>query len=124
MAEYVTGYDTGYDTGILILTLILILIVVGVLAILNIVLLFKIFVMAKDMKEIKNKIPANDRIRDAELAFLNGNIGIAKKILDEYLQILIEKQNNNFYAVELRIQKQRLLSTYKYIGIDVPEGLS
>ena len=99
---------------------IFIAILVIIAVIFQIILFFKIWGMTNDIKEIKAKIPDNDRIRDAELAYLMGNSDIAKRILDEYLKMTIEQEKESRYSDEPKLRKERILSTYKYLGINIP----
>ncbi|RGP17253.1 hypothetical protein [Parabacteroides gordonii] len=92
-------------------------------ALLQIILFFKIWGMTNDIKEIKNKIPNNDRIRDAELAYLSGNPGVAKKVLDEYFESIISDEKENSYSSEPKFRKERVLATYKYLGLDIPKEI-
>lgn len=100
-----------------------IVLLVVVFAVLQLMLFFKVWGMTNDIKAIKNKIPNNDRIRDAEIAYLSGNSDIAKKILDEYLRITIEEIKDNHYSNEAKIRKERIIDTYKYLGLTIPVGL-
>lgn len=104
------------------LNLFIVLLVV-VFAVLQIILFFKLWGMTNDIKAIKNKVPNNDRIRDAEIAFLSGNSDIAKKILDEYLKITIDGIKENHYSNELKIRKERIIDTYRYLGLSIPAGI-
>ena len=103
---------------------IFIVLLIVVFALLQIILFFKVWGMTNDIKAIKDKIPDNDRIRDAEIAYLSGNSDIAKKVLDDYLKITIQEEKENHYSNEPKIRKERILATYKYLGLSIPEGIA
>jgi hypothetical protein len=105
------------DDGMNIFVVLLII----VFAVFQLILFFKIWGMTNDVKEIKNKIPNNDRIRDAELAYITGNPEIAKKILDDYLEKTIKEEKEDRYTNEPKFRKEKILSTYRYLGLSIPE---
>lgn len=101
---------------------IFVVLLIIVFSVFQLILFFKIFGMANDVKEIKNKIPNNDnRLRDAELAYITGNPEISKKILDDYLEKTIKEEKEDCYTNEPKFRKERILSTYRYLGLNIPE---
>lgn len=99
----------------------LIVLLIIAFATLQIILFFKLWNMTNDIKEIKYKIPANDKLKDAKLAYLTGNPEIAKKILDEYLAKTINEEKEDRYTDEPKLRKERILATYRYLGLNIPE---
>ena len=78
--------------------------------------------MTNNIKKIKNSLLERDKIRDAEIAYLNGNTAIAQKILDDYLKSLIEYEKENAYQSEEHVLcKEKIIATYKYLGLTIPE---
>ena len=97
----------------------LLIVIFGVL---HLILFFKIWRMTNDIKAIRRDIPHCDKIRDAELAYLNGNPDIAKRILDGCLAAVNDVRKNS-NLIEAKMRKKRILETYEYLDLSAPEEL-
>lgn len=95
-------------------------IIIIVFVILQIILFFKIWGMTNNIKKIKNKLIDNRRVVDAKTAYLNGQIAIAKKLLDDGLRLVDTDLEREPHSQEFNECRKQILSTYKYLGFDAP----
>lgn len=95
-------------------------IILLVFGLLQIMLFFKLWGMANNVSDIKTKVLKSELINDAKTAYLNGHPDIAKKLLDDGLMYALSECKENHYSQEAKINKERIISTYKYLGIEMP----
>lgn len=99
----------------------LLVVIFVVFGILQIVLFFKLWGMTNDIRKIKKQSIDDRRLVDAKTAYLNGQIAIAKKLLDDGLRIVDTDLERDPNSQEFNEWRKRILSTYKYLGFDTPK---
>lgn len=99
------------------LSIIIILVVCGVL---QIMFFFKLWGMANNVIIIRDALKESTLIKDVKTAYFNGQHQIAKSLLDEGLRAALAECKENHYSKDAKNWKDRIIDTYKYLNIEMP----
>ncbi|GEM_PF-6376517 len=107
--------------GVLFLSLLLI-----VLGIIQIIFYVKIWYMTNDVKKIKMMIPSGNKVRNAQICFMKGDVFGGKNHLDESLYEEILKAHGSNFAISEYVKKfdeidKRYRKLYTKVGLEMPD---